>query len=270
MIYFEQSEKQGSGAKRIGSYFKTSQEIKILHQGGKKLAIVLKKVKRAIKPGISTADLDELAFNLIKNYGGKPSFLNYQPSFARKPFLASLCVSINKTIVHGVPSKKEILKEGDVISLDLGMEYKGLFTDMAITVGVGKIKPIYKKLIRVTEKSLMLAIKASRANKTLGDVGYAIQSYVEKNGFVVVKDLVGHGVGYSPHEDPVVFNYGVPNQGLKLEPGMVIAIEPMVTFEDGAIKEEKDGSFVTANGRVSCHFEHTVAITKRGPIVLTR
>jgi len=250
-------------------YFKTSQDISILREGGKKLALVLKKVTQAVQPGISTADLDKLAFNLICEYGGKPSFLNYQPSFANKPFPSSLCTSINETVVHGLPSEKKILKQGDVISLDLGMEYKGLFTDMAATVGVGEIKPIYEKLIKITNESLLQAIKTSKVDNTLGDIGYAIQKCVEKEGFVVVKGLVGHGVGYSPHEDPVVFNYGTPHQGLKLEEGMVIAIEPMVTFDDGTVKEEKDGSFVTLNGRVSGHFEHTVAITKKGPIVIT-
>lgn len=250
-------------------YFKTSEDINILREGGKRLALVLKKVVQAVQPGISTADLDKLAFNLIREYGGKPSFLNYQPSFANKPFPSSLCTSINETVVHGIPSEKKILKQGDIISLDLGMEYKGLFTDMTVTVGVSRIKPIYEKLIKTTRRSLLQAIKASKVNNTLGDIGYAIQKCVEKQGFVVVKGLVGHGVGYSPHEDPVVFNYGTPHQGLKLEEGMVIAIEPMVTFDDGTVKEEKDGSFVTANRRVSCHFEHTVAITKKGPIVIT-
>ena len=251
-------------------YFKTAQDINILREGGKKLALVFKKVVQAVQPGISTADLDKLAFNLICEYEGKPSFLNYQPSFANKPFPSSLCASINEEVVHGIPAEKKILKQGDVISLDLGMEYKGLFTDMAVTVGVGKIKPIYEKLIKTTKESLLQAIKASKINNTLGDIGYAIQKCVEKEGFVVVKDLVGHGVGYSPHEDPVVFNYGKPHQGLKLEEGMVIAIEPMVTFDDGAVKEEKDGSFVTANGKVACHFEHTIAITKKGPMIITR
>ena len=251
-------------------YFKTSEDINILREGGKRLALVLKKVVQAVQPGISTADLDKLAYNLICEHGGRPSFLNYQPSFANKPFPSSLCTSINETVVHGLPSEKKILKQGDVISLDLGMEYKGLFTDMAVTVGVGKIKPIYEKLIKTTKDSLLQAIKVSKVNNTLGDVGYAIQKCVEKEGFVVVKGLVGHGVGYSPHEDPVVFNYGTPHQGLKLEEGMVIAIEPMVTFDNGTVKEEEDGSFVTLNGKVSGHFEHTIAITKKGPIVITR
>ncbi len=251
-------------------YFKTAEDINILREGGKRLALVLKKVVQAIQPGVSTAGLDKLAYNLICEYEGKPSFLNYQPSFAHKPFPSSLCTSINETVVHGLPLEKKILKQGDVVSLDLGMEYKGLFTDMAVTVGVEKIKPIYEKLIKTTKMSLLQAIKTSKINNTLGDIGYAIQKCVEKEGFVVVKDLVGHGVGYSPHEDPVVFNYGVPHEGLKLEEGMVVAIEPMTTFDNGAVKEEKDGSFVTVNGKVSCHFEHTIAITKKGPIVITK
>lgn len=250
--------------------YKTAQEISVLREGGKKLALALKKIKKAIKPGISTANLDQLAFNLICEYGGKPSFLNYQPSFANKAFPSSLCTSINETVVHGIPSKKKILKEGDLISLDLGMEYKGLFTDMAVTVGVGKIEPIYKKLIKTTKESLLQAMKASKIGNTLGDVGYAVQNCVKKEGFVLVEGLVGHGVGYSQHEDPVVFNYGIPHEGLELKEGMVIAIEPMVTFDSGTVKEEEDGSFVTANGKVACHFEHTVAITKKGPMVVTR
>ncbi|MDD5760539.1 MAG: type I methionyl aminopeptidase [Candidatus Pacebacteria bacterium] len=249
---------------------KTDSEIRVLRQGGQRLSLVLKKIVRGVKPGISSDDLDKLAFNLINQYGGKPSFLNYQPDFAEKPFPKSLCVSINETIVHGVPLKKIIIKEGDLVSLDLGMEYRGLFTDMAVSVGVGKIKPRYQKLIKVTKEALNKAIRASKIGNTLGDIGYAIQSYVEKNGLVVIKNLVGHGVGYLPHEEPAVFNFGKPGQGLKLKQGLVIAIEPMVTFFSGEIKEKQDGSFVTADGEVACHFEHTVAITKKGPIVITK
>jgi len=249
---------------------KSASEIRILRQGGRRLSIILNKIAKAVKPGISTDELDKLAFNLVNQYGGKPSFLNYRPEFADKPFPKSLCVSINETIVHGIPSKKIILKQGDIVSFDLGMEYRGFFSDMAITVGVGKIKPECRKLIKITREALKRAIQASKIGNTLGDVGYAIQSYVEKNGFAVIKDLVGHGVGYSPHEEPAVFNFGEPGQGLKLEEGLVIAIEPMVTFKSGEVKEKKDGSFITANREVSCHFEHTIAITKKGPIILTK
>lgn len=249
---------------------KNDSEIKVLRQGGRKLSLILRKIAQAVKSGVNADDLDKLAFNLINQYGGKPSFLNYQPDFADKPFPKSLCVSINETIVHGVPSKKMIIKEGDLVSLDLGMKYQGLFTDMAITVGVGRIKPQYDKLIKVTQQALNKAIQASKVDNTLGDIGYAIQNYVEKNGLAVITNLVGHGVGYLPHEEPAVFNFGSSGQGFKLEQGLVIAIEPMVTFESGEIKERQDGSFVTANGQVACHFEHTIAITKRGPIVITR
>jgi methionyl aminopeptidase len=249
---------------------KSAQEIKILREGGQKLSLTLKKVAKLVKPGVNAEDLDKLSFKLINQEGGKPSFLNYQPDFADKPFPKSMCVSINETVVHGVPSETMILKEGDIVSLDLGMEYKGLFTDMAITMGVGKINPQLEKLIKVTRESLERAIKASKVNNTIGDIGYAIQDYVEKNGLAVVTSLVGHGVGYAPHEEPAVLNFGTPGQGLKLEPGLVIAIEPMVTFENGAVKEKKDGSFVTINGQVACHFEHTIAITEKGPIVITR
>jgi methionyl aminopeptidase len=249
---------------------KSAQEIKILHEGGQKLSLILRKVAKLVKPGISAEDLDELSFKLISQYGGKPSFLNYQPDFADKPFPKSMCVSINETVVHGIPSKAMILKEGDLVSLDLGMEYKGLFTDMAMTMGVGKISPRLQKLVKITRESLERAIKASKVDNTLGDIGYAIQNYVKKNGLAVVTSLVGHGVGYAPHEEPAVFNFGTPGQGLKLEPGLVIAIEPMVTFENGAVKEKEDGSFVTINGQIACHFEHTIAITEKGPIVVTR
>lgn len=251
-------------------YCKTPSEIKILRIGGKRLSAVLKRVARKVKPGVSTADLDKLAFRLIKGCGGRPSFLNYQPDFASNPFPASLCVSINETVVHGIPAANKILKEGDVVSLDVGMEYEGLFTDMAVTVGVGRIEPIYARMMRATREALQQAIKAVKLNNTLGDVGYAVQKRVERDGFVIVNGLVGHGVGYAPHEEPAVFNYGSPRQGLKLREGMVIAIEPMVTLENGDILEKPDGSYATANGQVACHFEHTVAVTKRGSVVITK
>jgi len=249
---------------------KTDSEIRVLRQGGKRLSLILRKVTKAVKPGINADDLDKLAFNLIRQEGGRPSFLNYQPDFSARPFPKSLCVSVNETIVHGIPSKKIIFKAGDLVSLDIGMEYQGLFTDMAVTVGVGKIKPKYQKLIRVTREALNKAIEAAKMGNTLGDIGYAIQSFVERNGLAVIKNLIGHGVGYLPHEEPAVFNFGEPGQGLKLKQGLVIAIEPMVTFGSGEVKEKQDGSFVTANGEVACHFEHTVAITKKGPIVITK
>ena len=251
-------------------HLKNKQDIIILQEGGKRLAKVMKVLRRETKPGVSAAFLDELAYTMIKKYGGYPSFLNYQADFADRPFPNSLCVSLNDVIVHGIPRKDIILKPGDLVSLDLGMEYQGLFTDMAITVGLGKIKLEEKRLIETTQKALAVAIKVARPGKTLGDIGYAIENCATKNGFVVIRDLVGHGVGYAVHEDPPIFNYGEKAKGIKIETGLVIAIEPMITFGNGSIKEMSDNSFATLNGKKACHFEHTIAILKNKTIIITR
>ena len=251
-------------------HLKNKQDIIILQEGGKRLAKVMKVLRRETKPGVSAAFLDELAYTMIKKYGGYPSFLNYQPDFSNRPFPNSLCVSLNDVIVHGIPRKDIILKPGDLVSLDLGMEYQGLFTDMAITVGLGKIKLEEKRLIETTQKALAVAIKVARPGKTLGDIGYAIENCATKNGFVVIRDLVGHGVGYAVHEDPPIFNYGEKAKGIKIETGLVIAIEPMITSGNGSIKEMSDNSFATLNGKKACHFEHTIAILKNKTIIITR
>jgi len=251
-------------------HLKNKQDIIILQEGGKRLAKVMKVLRRETKPGVSAAFLDELAYTMIKKYGGYPSFLNYQPDFSNRPFPNSLCVSLNDVIVHGIPRKDIILKPGDLVSLDLGMEYQGLFTDMAITVGLGRMKPEEKRLIETTQKALAVAIKVARPGKTLGDIGYAIENCATKNGFVVIRDLVGHGVGYAVHEDPPIFNYGEKGKGMKIETGLVIAIEPMITFGNGSIKEMSDNSFATLNGKKACHFEHTIAILKNKTIIITR
>jgi len=251
-------------------HLKNKQDIVILQEGGKRLAKVMKVLRRETKPGVSAAFLDELAYTMIKKYGGYPSFLNYQPDFSNRPFPNSLCVSLNDVIVHGIPRKDIILKPGDLVSLDLGMEYQGLFTDMAITVGLGRMKPEEKRLIETTQKALAVAIKVARPGKTLGDIGYAIENCATKNGFVVIRDLVGHGVGYAVHEDPPIFNYGEKAKGIKIETGLVIAIEPMITSGNGSIKEMSDNSFATLNGKKACHFEHTIAILKNKTIIITR
>lgn len=250
-------------------FLKTKEEIKILKEGGKILSKILNRLKKEIKPSLSAKELDDLAYKLIKESGGEPAFLNYKPDFALKPFPYSLCVSINDVVVHGLPLKDLILKEGDIVSLDLGLKYKGLYTDMALTVGVKKIKPIYQKMIKVTRQSLERAISKAREGNTLGDIGYEIENWVRKNGFVVIKDLVGHGVGYKPHEEPVVYNFGEKGKGLVLKEGMVLAIEPMVTLKNGAIRENSDGSFSTLNGEVAVHFEKTIAVSKTKAIVIT-
>lgn len=249
---------------------KSPAEIQILEEGGRLLAKVMAQVVKATQPGVSAKSLDDLANRLIKEYGGKPSFLNYQPDFSSQPFPNTLCVSVNEVIVHGIPSKNLILKDGDLVSLDLGMQYRGLFTDMAVTVGLGKLSYQDKKLINTTKKALWAAIQAAKPNHTLGDIGFAIEKEATKNGFVVIRDLVGHGVGYAVHEDPYVFNYGKKGTGVKLEPGLVIAIEPMLTYKTSAIKENSDGSFSTLDGKKACHFEHTIAILKEKTIIITQ
>jgi len=248
------------------SLIKTEQEIKQLREDGKVLAAVLKFVKNMVKPGISTGELNEKAEELIIAAGGKPSFKGYgEPT----PFPAGLCVSINEEIVHGIPGDR-VLEDGDIVSLDIGMDRNGLFTDMAITVAVGDIPKKTKDLMKVTRKSLELGIKQCKVGNTLGDIGYAIQSYAEKHGFGVVRDLVGHGVGHAVHESPAVPNYGRKGSGQKLEAGMVLALEPMITIGDYNIDYKEDNwTIKTYDNSLSAHYEHTVAITKKGPIIIT-
>lgn len=250
---------------------KSEKEIAIMGEGGKILAEILNELQKKVKIGIPTSDLESSAKELVFKFGARSSFLNYNghPSV--------LCVSINDEIVHGIPSER-ILEKGDVLKLDMGVLYKGFHTDSAITVLVGaggisfdKKTSLKKKLIKVTKESLEVGIKEAQAGKTLGDVGFAIQKYVESEGFNVVRDLVGHGIGKELHEPPQVMNYGVPGQGEKLKPGMVIAIEPMVVTGDWKIKEGPDGfAYLTKDGGLAAHFEHTIAITEKGPLVLTR
>lgn len=248
---------------------KSEKEIEILREGGKILRKIMHELVKKAKPGVLTKELDWLAENLIKKFGAEPAFKNYQPDFARAPFPAVLCTSLNNVIVHGIPDNTP-LKEGDILSLDLGIKYKGLFTDMALTIGIGKISLQARKIIRVTKKALFLAIEKAQPGATLGDLGWAIQSYVRSQGFREIQCLSGHGVGYSPHEEPDVLNFGQPGTGLRLKEGMVLAIEPMVSEGSGEVIENLDGSFSTKEGCLSAHFEHTIAITYRGPLILTK
>jgi methionyl aminopeptidase len=249
---------------------KTKEDIEILKEGGKRLAKVLEIVKKYAKNGAKASDLDAIAYENIIKMGGYPSFLNYKPEFAAQAFPNTLCVSVNEVIVHGIPKEDLILKNGDLVSLDIGMKYEGLYTDMAITVGIGRLKDEDKKLLIATRNALKEAIKAARYGNTLGDIGYAIYSTAKKYNFKVIRDLVGHGVGYAVHEDPPVFNYGNRGEGIKLQDGLVIAIEPMLTFSTNNIKENIDGSFSTADGKKAAHFEHTIAILKDKTIIITQ
>ena len=243
---------------------KSPEEIKIMAEGGKILASIMKELEKKVRPGITTKELDRFAESLILKSGGKCSFKGYQD------FPACLCTSINEEIVHAVPSNR-VLKEGDIISLDLGILYKGFHTDMAITIPVGKIDPEVQRLMRVTKKALKRGIKKVRPGNTFGDIGNTIQRYVESQGFNVVRDLCGHGIGRELHEEPQVLNYGKRRSGPEIKEGMVFCLEPMVTAGDWKIKKTKDGrGYETEDGSLSAHFEHTVAVTKKGPKILTQ
>ncbi len=248
---------------------KKPEEIKLIRIAGKILASVAKKVKESIREGVSLRELDNLTRNLIEKAGAEPTFLGYQPYGASEPFPASICSSLNEVVVHGRPTGYQ-LKSGDLISLDFGVTYQGYIADSAFTVGVGKMSETAKRLMDVTRNSLAVGIKECRPNKTLGDIGWAINNYVTKNGFKVVKGLTGHGVGRELHEDPPVFNEGQKNTGLKLKPGMVLALEPMVSAGDPYILQLPDDSYAMRDGSLSAHFEHTVLITKKDPEILTR
>ena len=242
---------------------KTLEEIKIMTESGKILAEIMKELEKQVEPGITTKELDRVAETLILKSGGKPSFKGHEG------FPATLCTSINEEIVHVIPSQRK-LEEGDIISLDLGMLYKDFHTDMAITLPVGDISSEAQRLIRVTKKALKRGIKKARSGNTFGDIGNTIQRYTEGQGFNVVRELCGHGIGKEIHEDPQILNYGKRRTGLQIKEGMVFCLEPMITVGDWQLKKTKDGyGFATADGSLSCHFEKTMAVTKDGVRVLT-
>lgn len=242
---------------------KSPAELEIMAQAGKILAKIMAELEKKVKPGIKTCELDRLSESLILKSGAKCSFKGYEN------FPACLCTSVNEEIVHVVPSDRT-LKEGDIISLDLGIFYKGFHTDMALTLPVGKVDPEVARLIKVTKKALKRGIKKARIGNTFGDISNTIQRYVESQGFEVIRDLCGHGIGKKLHEDPQIFNYGKRHKGEKIKEGQVFCLEPMVAMGDWRIKKSADGhGFETKDGSLSCHFEHTVAVTKEGPQVLT-
>lgn len=251
---------------------KTKEEIEILRDGGRHLATVLYALRDKVAPGVSTKELDLYAEKLIREMGDIPAFLNYRPDGASKPYPASLCVSVNDEVVHGIPKKNKILKEGDIVSLDLGVKHRGLFTDMAITVPVGMIDKESSKLLEVTEQSLLEGIKAAVGGNTVGDIGFAIESFIKAKGkYGIVDVLSGHGVGKAIHEDPYIPNFGKKGKGEKLVPGMVVAIEPMVNIGTKHVTIDEDGyTIATADQKRSAHFEHTILITEGDPEILTK
>jgi len=250
---------------------KKPEDIEILREGGRRHAFILQKIAEFVAPGVSTKDLDDLANRLISEGGDKAAFLGYKPYGAKRPYPASLCVSVNDAVVHGIPNEEPVvLKEGDIVTLDLGLNHRGMITDMAVTVPVGKIDAVAKKLLNTTREALDIGIKAVKPGNTVGHIGEAIESHISPHGFGIVKELAGHGVGYSVHEDPYIPNYGKAGEGELLVPGMVIAIEPIINEGTKKIKLDKDGyTYKTVDGLRSVHFEHTVLVTDEGSEILT-
>jgi methionyl aminopeptidase len=244
---------------------KSRTELETMHRANVLVARVLGRLKEAVQPGVSTAALDEIAEETIRSAGAVPAFKGY------RGFPASLCVSINDEVVHGIPSRKRLVREGDIVSLDVGTVVDGFCGDGAVTVPVGDVSNETEKLLRVTEDALLKGIEQVRKGNRVSDIGHAVQSYVESQGFTVVRDFVGHGIGTQMHEEPQVPNYGEPGRGQRLLPGMVLAIEPMVNAGKHAVKVLSDNwTVVTLDGSYSAHFEHSVAVTDNGPWILSR
>jgi methionyl aminopeptidase len=242
---------------------KSARELEIMRRSGKITAKVLADLMKAVRPGISTAELDALAEKGIRELGGVPTFKGYHG------FAGSICTSVNDEVVHGIPGRQR-LREGDLLSIDIGATLEGYVSDSAVTVGVGAISRDAQRLLDVTQECLLAGIAAMQPGNHIGDIGAAVQAHAEKHGFGVVRDLVGHGVGREMHEEPQVPNYGSPGAGMELRPGLVLAIEPMITEGGYKVNILKDGwTVVTADGKLAAHFEHTIALTGEGPKILT-
>ena len=246
-------------------YLKNAQQLDLMRKSGALLYEVLCRLREAIKPGMSTAELDVYAEQLIRKHKAIPSFLDYQG------YPASICASVNDEVVHGIPSEKQILREGQILSIDCGLVLDGWQADSAFTMGIGEISPEAQRLIDVTEQCFFAGARQAIAGKRLGDVGHAVQQVAESNGYGVIRDLTGHGIGREMHEDPPVFNYGTPDRGLRLRKGMTIAIEPMISAGDWHITCDADQwCYRTRDRSLTSHYEHTIAINEDGlPEILT-
>jgi methionyl aminopeptidase len=244
---------------------KSPSELARMRRAGRIVAEVLAALQQSVRPSVNTAELDELAYQIITKHKAVPSFKGY------RGFPASLCVSINEEVVHGIPNKKRCLKEGDIVSFDVGAIYQGYHGDAAVTVGVGEIAEAAKELLAVTAGALAAGIAQSRAGNHTGDISWAIQDYAESRGYSVVREYTGHGIGLQMHEDPQIPNYGQPKRGFLLKPGMTFALEPMVNEGDWHTRVLADNwTVVTKDGKLSAHFEHTIAVTNGEPEILTR
>ncbi len=243
---------------------KSNTDLQKLREAGRVAAHVLQRVEREIRPGMSTWDLDKIIHDEIIKNGATPSFLGYSG------FPASSCISINDEVIHGIPNRRRIIHEGDVVSVDVGATYEGFVGDTAYTYGVGDISEEAEKLLRVTKESLDAAIKVAVAGARLGDIGHTVETYCRQYGYGVVREYCGHGVGREMHEEPEVLNYGKAGRGLRLVPGMVFCIEPMITLKGDEVRVLRDGwTAVTRSGAIAAHFEHEIAITSDGPVILT-
>lgn len=243
---------------------KTSRELSLMRKAGKISQKALRLAGEAVEPGVSTWEIDKIVRQYIERQGATPSFLGYGG------FPASACISVNHVVIHGIPSKSTLLKKGDIVGIDIGACYEGYHGDNAWTFACGEVSDEAQALLDATEKSLFLGIEQAVPGNRVGDIGHAVQAYVEARGYSVVRDFVGHGVGAKLHEDPSVPNYGTPGRGVRLMPGMVIAIEPMVNMGKPGVKIlDDEWTTVTRDGSLSAHFEHTVAITTDGPVLLT-
>ncbi|GAC1620361.1 MAG: type I methionyl aminopeptidase [Candidatus Acidiferrum sp.] len=245
-------------------HLRSAEELDKMHQAGLAVHEVLIALREIVQPGMTTMDLEKLAEEKIAGRPGKAAFKGY------RGYPCVLCTSVNSEIVHGIPSPKRRLSEGDIVSIDFGMEVEGYYGDSAVTVAVGAISPKLQKLLDVTRESLDRAIEKMRPGNRLGDVGHAVQSWVEQHGYSVVREFVGHGIGTKMHDEPNLPNYGEPGRGTRLQEGMVIAVEPMVNAGGPEVRMRDEWVAETADGSPSAHFEHTVAITSNGPWILTR
>jgi methionyl aminopeptidase len=252
-------------------HIKNEEEIAIMREGGRRLGAILARLAVAAVPGATTTELNDLAEHLTREGGDIPAFLDYTPDGAPRPYPAALCVSVNDEVVHGIPNENsKVLKEGDIVALDMGLIHRGFVTDSAVTVAIGEADQKALDIIRVTEGSLMAGIAAVRDGATVGNIGHAIQEYVRPHGYAIFTELGGHGVGRHVHEDPHIPNFGRKGQGVKLKAGMTIAIEPMLGEGSARIYLAKDGyTYKTKDGSRATHFEHTIVVTENGSEILT-
>ncbi|MBL7045590.1 MAG: type I methionyl aminopeptidase [Parcubacteria group bacterium] len=251
---------------------KNEKEKETLKEAGRRLAVLLSEVAELVHPGVSTDVLDRKAEEVIRMFGDVPAFLNYQPYGAPRPYPATLCIAVNSTVVHGIPNEDPVvLKEGDIIGLDSGLIHEGIVVDSGVTVPVGEVDNAAKKLMSVTKDALYVGIAAAKVGNTVGDIGHAIESFVKPHGYGIVRELCGHGVGNKVHEEPNIPNFGRAGEGAVLREGEVIAIEPMLNEGTEKVIFDRNGYSVrTKDDKRSAHFEHTIVVTKNGPLIMTK